>query len=194
LKRITNKWKTAFYILLGLNSLLLIILLSFALMPLKGQKFEEYVKENPNVKFQVNTNKRDLTTLINSYLKKEGLTGPINYHIFLQDEVEFYGSLPAFGKEIQLKMTFEPVPLENGDLILKQKRMELGHVSLPVGYIMNFIQKKYKTPNWVSIDPKDEQIYVALQKLKLKSDAKVKVKEFDLQEDRISFDLLIPTK
>ncbi|WP_108671219.1 YpmS family protein [Peribacillus acanthi] len=189
-----NNWKTAFYILFGINALLLIILLAFVLMPVQDKEVEEYGKEHANVKFQVNTNKRDLTTLINSYLKKEGLTGPINYHIFLQDEVEFYGSLPAFGKEIQLKMTFEPIPLENGDLILKQKTMELGKVSLPVGYIMNFLQKKYKTPNWVSIDPKDEQIYVALQKLTLKSDAKVKVKEFDLKEDRISFDLLIPTK
>ncbi|WP_240338374.1 YpmS family protein [Peribacillus alkalitolerans] len=194
MKRITNKWKTAFYLLLGINALLLIFLLTYALMPVKDQVIEEYGKDNPNVKFEVSTNKRDLTTLINSYLKKEGLTGPINYHIFLKEDVEFYGSLPAFGKEIQLKMTFEPESLDNGDLILKQKTMELGQVSLPVGYIMNFIQKKYKTPPWVTIDPKDEQIYVALQKIKLKSDAKVKVKEFDLNEDRITFDLLIPTK
>ncbi len=195
LKVVKNKWKILFFILLVLNVVsvgTLLLLFGGSTEDIKPPKTKTLQQDEVN--FHITTNKKDLNALINHYLDKEGLTGPIDYDVILADEVEFYGSLLAFGREFKLKMTFEPEALRNGDLLLKQKSIELGEVRLPASYIMNFIKKQYKTPIWVKIDPKNEQIYVSLQELKLKSNTKIKVKQFDLPNNKISFELLVPTK
>ncbi|MDQ7864241.1 DUF2140 family protein [Peribacillus frigoritolerans] len=65
--------------------------------------------------------------------------------------------------------------------------MQSGKMNLPVSYVMNLINERYNMPEWVSISPNDESIYVSLQDMELKSDIRVKAKEFDLKNDDISF-------
>src|SRR3954451_12810401 len=115
-----NKWKRGFFLLLGLNGFILILLLSLILVPAdeKG-KIQQDVPNNNNVTFEVTSNKADLNRLIDQYIKKEAADSPIEYSIQLQDEVELYGTIPFFSQEIDLKLTFEPEALENGDLVLK---------------------------------------------------------------------------
>ena len=91
-------------------------------------------------------------------------------------------------------MTFEPKALKNGDLVLEQKNVSLGDVKLPVSYIMKFIRDAYKLPSWVIIQPNDQQVYVALQEMRLNNDIQVRVEEFDLANDNISMKMLVPTK
>lgn len=91
-------------------------------------------------------------------------------------------------------MTFEPIALENGDLILKQKNLSLGDVKLPVSYILKFIRDAYKLPEWVTILPNDKQVYVALHRMRLNNDIQVRVQEFNLKEDRISLRMLVPSE
>ncbi|WP_102274873.1 YpmS family protein [Cytobacillus massiliigabonensis] len=190
-----QKWKKLFFLLLSLIVIFLLVIFILLKTPATEEK---YIAENLNtddyVPFKIQTDKQDLNQVINHYLKKEGLTGAIDYKVILNDEVELYGLIPVFSQDIQLKLTFEPQVLDNGDIVLQQKSISVGQLQLPVSYVLKFIGDKYKLPKGVTIHPNEEKIYVSLQKMKLKSDVKVKVDEFNLKNDDIRFTLLVPVK
>ncbi|RLQ95185.1 YpmS family protein [Falsibacillus albus] len=189
-----TKWKAAFITLGIINILIFAVFAGMILMPSKDQPIPKKVPaDQEDVQFHINATKEDLNKMINHYIQKEGLNGPIDYSVYLKDDVELYGTIPLFTSNLQLKMTLEPKALDNGDLILKQKSISLGQLDLPVSYVMELIKNKYKLPDWVSIQPNDHLIYVSLQKMKLKSDIKVRADEFNLKDDKIKFTLLVPT-
>lgn len=191
-----NKWKTGFFLLLGLNLFIVIILSSLIMIPAdddKGNR-KQPAPNNKNVSFEVISNKSDLNVLINQYINKEAADSPIDYSVQLQDEVELYGTLPFFSQEVDLKLSFVPEALENGDLVLKQKSISVGSLPLPVSYVLKFIKENYKLPNGVEIQPNEKMIHVNMQQLKLKSDVKIKVNRFDLVKDDIAFTILVPVE
>ncbi|SFA92219.1 MULTISPECIES: YpmS family protein [unclassified Bacillus (in: firmicutes)] len=189
-----NRWKMAFFLLLGLNLIVMFVLFAMIKAPIKDQKLVNKENKANFVSFQVASNKKDLNLLINEYLRKEVGESPVDYQVVLDKEVELYGTIPFFSEELDMKLTFEPEALDNGDLILKQKSIKIGKINLPVSYVLNFIRKNYKLPNGVAIQPNEERIYVSMGQIKLKSDTKIKVNEFDLKSDQISFTLLVPVK
>jgi uncharacterized protein YpmS len=188
-----NKWKKGFFLLLGLN-LLIVIILSVMIMVPSGDNGEiQHSKpDKQNVSFQVKSNKADLNKLINQYIKKEAADSRIDYMVQLQDEVELYGKLPFFSQQLDMKLTFQPEALENGDLVLKQKSISIGSLHLPVSYVLKFIKENYKLPQGVDIQPNDKQVYVHMEQLNLNSDLKIKVNKFDLIKDDIAFSILVP--
>ena len=187
------KWKTLFITLLAINILVIFTVLILINLPAKDKEMKPAVSQEEDIQFQVHTNREDLTRLINQYLEKEGLTGLMHYEVYLKDEVELYGKMPFFNREVEMKLTFEPIAQKNGDLILKQKSISIGQMNLPVSYVMNLINERYKMPDWVTIHPNEENIYVSLQDMELKSDVRVKANEFDLKNDDISFLLTVPS-
>ena len=189
-----QKWKTLFLLLAALNVLTAAAIIILINLPsADGPVPTRESLQEGDVRFQVHTNRDDINKLITQYLKKEGLTGPIEYEVFLTDVVELYGTLPVFGREVELKLTFEPIAQKNGDIVLKQKTISVGQMNLPVSYVMSFINKQYKTPEWVTIQPNEKQIYVSLRDMKLKSDIRIKANKFDLKNDDISFTLTVPS-
>jgi uncharacterized protein YpmS len=189
-----NKWKTGFFLISGLNLIIVIILLSLILIPADEKVKIQSVPDDKSVSFQVKSNKTDLNVLINQYIKKEAADSPIDYSVQLQDEVELYGTLQFFSQEVDLKLTFVPEALENGDLVLKQKSISVGSLPLPVSYVLNFIKDNYKLPKVVEIQPNNKLIHVHMQQLKLKSDVKIKANKFDLVKDDIAFTIVVPVE
>ncbi|WP_306807577.1 YpmS family protein [Cytobacillus gottheilii] len=184
-----------FFILLGLNIALLVFLTTLIYAPADHQAYEpNEINESGYAPFSIGANKQDLNQVINHYLESEGLTGTIDYQIFLNDDVELIGSLPVFSQEIEMKLAFEPTALENGDIVLEKKEMSVGQLQLPAAYVMKFVRDHYDLPEWVEIVPEEERIYVALTDMELKSDVKVKVDEFDLENDDIRLSLLVPVR
>ncbi len=190
-----NKWKIGFLILLGLNLLLAIIILSLIMIPAEQAKNKNGKEpKGDQVAFHVKSNKYDLNRLINHYLQEEAAGSPVDYRVILGDEVELYGTIPFFSEELNMKLTFEPVALKNGDLVLQQKAISIGSLHLPISYVLKFIGENYKLPKGVDIRPNDKLVYVHMQQLKLKSDFKIKVNKFDLKKDDIAFSILVPVK
>ena len=192
-----HHWKRLFFLLLGINVAALLFLVIFLAIMLKSPSEEEET-EIPNqyivqsdVFFQVKTNKQDLNRVIDHYLEEE-FSAAFDYDVLLTDEVELYGTLPVFSSNVDLKLTFEPHALENGDLELQQKSISIGKLNLPVPLVLKFVQNSYSLPDWVMIQPNEEKVYVSLQNMKLKSNLKVRVNEFNLKNDQITFSLQLP--
>ncbi|MBU5210039.1 MULTISPECIES: YpmS family protein [Heyndrickxia] len=186
-----SRWKIAFFSLLVLNILIVGLLSYFIFSPGVNEIPKYNVKESDKINLKVKSNKKDLTNLINHYIQKENLNGPIDYSVNLDNEVELFGTMQIFSEDVQLKMTFEPVALKNGDLLLKQKSILIGDLNLPVSYVLKFIQKSYKLPEWVTIVPNEEVIYVGLHDLKV-NNMTVRANTFDLENDDIEFSLQVP--
>jgi uncharacterized protein YpmS len=190
-----NKWKKGFLLLLGIDLLIVGILSLLILIPATSKDKNKPTRlKGDNISFLVKSNKNDLNLLINHYLKQEAADSPIDYRVILGDEVELYGTLPFFSEKINMKLTFEPEALGNGDLVLKQKSISIGSLNLPVSYVMKFISENYKIPRGVDIRPNDKLVYINMQQLKLNSDIKIKANKFDLKKDDIAFTLLVPVK
>lgn len=188
-------WKRIFLILLGINVLVIIVFVVGWFSLFSGPTEEKRLVENsidPNdVYFQITTNKNDLNRIINHYLEEE-FPGALDYEVFLADEVELYGNIPVFTSMVEMKLTFEPQALDNGDLELHQKNISIGKLSLPVTHVLKLIRDSYSLPEWVTIYPNEEKVYVSLKDLKLKSNLKVRAEEFNLKKDNIRFSLLLP--
>ncbi|WP_307477391.1 YpmS family protein [Cytobacillus purgationiresistens] len=189
------KWKHLFFILLGaVVSVVLILIIMMSIPPKDDQYRGTSLDESDYAPFNISTNKHDLNLLINHYLEEEILEGAMDYKVLLDEEVDLYGTLPIFSQNLQLKLSFESMAMENGDIVLQQKGISVGQMDLPISFVMKLIKDNYNIPDWVVIQPNEERIYVALTEMELKSDVKVKVDQFDLKNDEIQFTLLVPVK
>ena len=145
------------------------------------------------VPFSVQSNKEDLNKLVNYYLNKEAKGSPVDYQVKLGNEVELEPNF-FLSEELNMLLTFEPEALKNGDLILKQKRISIGRLNLPVPYVLKIIADSYKLPAGVDIILNQKQVYIDMQRLNLKNNMKVKMKKFDLRQNEIVFTILVPIK
>ncbi|MGN7296903.1 YpmS family protein [Ferdinandcohnia sp. SAFN-114] len=189
---VKNKWKFLFLTLLALNLVCVLIFLGLLFAPNKEVSPKEKVISTNHVNLSVETNKEDLTRVINNFLKKEAKDNPLNYKVLLTERVMLLGTITVFGKEIDMVMTFKPEVIENGDLLLQQEAFTVGQVSLPVSFVLRYINDYYNLPEWVQIDSKKQDIYVYLSEMKMKSDMKVSVETFNLSKDELRFKLQVP--
>jgi uncharacterized protein YpmS len=192
------KWKKVFLGTVILNVLIIGTFILFLFLPGKTTIKDDYSSEvsstDEGINLTVVTNKNDLTKLINHYLEDEFKDQSLNYKVLLTEKVMLIGSIPAFGKEIDLVMTFEPIRQNNGDLVLQQESISVGNVQLPVSFVLRYISDNYALPKWITIDAAEQSVYAAITELQLKSDVNVRVKTFNLNRDDISFSLIVPVK
>ncbi|MFS0863255.1 YpmS family protein [Fredinandcohnia sp. 179-A 10B2 NHS] len=189
-----TNWKLLFISLLAINLVCLIVFLGMLFIPNKTAEIDENIEEQDYIDLLVETDKDDLTNLINSYLKKEAKDNALSYKVLLTERVMLVGTITVFNKDIDLVMTFRPEVIENGDLLLKQEAFTVGQVDLPVTFVLRYINDYYNLPEWVQIDAKKQNIYVYLSEMKVKSDMKVRVKTFNLSSNDLKFTLQVPTK
>ncbi|EAD5764157.1 DUF2140 family protein [Listeria innocua] len=190
-----NYWK---WICLTLISLLILLagwlyVTVFVLSP-QEEPTPSLISNKPNIEFQTSTTKSDLNQLISSYIEDFSKEQDIGYKVFVANNVNFTAEAKIFGEPVELRLKFSPKVVDNGNIELSLTEMSVGALPLPVSYVMNYVNKNYKFPEWVTVLPKKEKIYLSLDKLKLKGDTKVRADTLNLKKDDISFTLLVPVK
>ncbi|EAE2435038.1 TPA: YpmS family protein [Listeria innocua] len=190
-----NYWK---WICLTLISLLILLagwlyVTVFVLSP-QEEPTPSLISNKPNIEFQTSTTKSDLNQLISSYIEDFSKEQDIGYKVFVANNVNFTAEAKIFGEPVELRLKFSPKVVDNGNIELSLTDMSVGALPLPVSYVMNYVNKNYKFPEWVTVLPKKEKIYLSLDKLKLKGDTKVRADTLNLKKDDISFTLLVPVK
>ena len=188
-------WKALFFALLAVNLVLAGIVFYWMTRPIKDTESLEKLNQNKEmVSIPFSSNKDDLNRVINHYIEEEAAESPIDYEVLLTNNLELYGTLSAFGKDVQLKVLFEPYTTDNGNILLRHRSIQIGEMSLPATFVLNYISEKYKLPEWVTINPSEKTIYLSLREMDLKSGIKVEAKKFDLRNDDIQLNLLVPVE
>ncbi|MFZ3579023.1 YpmS family protein [Virgibacillus sp. DJP39] len=193
-KQPKSKWKKLFYTLLTVNIVIVAVIISFIFWPVSDSTIpsQEKVDEQKSSQFIVRTTKSNLNDLVNAYLDKLLDNTRHHYSIELEEDVHLLGELPVFSTTIPLSVHFEPIVQENGDVILEQKSISVGLLELPNQKIMEYIKKYLPMPKWVTVNPKEEEIYVAVTNMDIRSNFKVSIEHLDLEANNLAFKIHVP--
>lgn len=184
------KWKLLFITLLTVNifTILLLIGVGYKLFKPTGERefpevhMETNESESP---FYIHTSKEKLSSIINHFLNES----ETDFTILLDEYVELFGEIQMLGMTISLHSQFEPIVEPNGNLLLKQRTVSFGLLQIPNHYALQYIKNILPLPEFVSIYPYEETIYIDSEKLTLGDSLKVKVSQFDLEQNEIVFAL-----
>jgi uncharacterized protein YpmS len=189
-----KKWKQFFYILLAVNLIVLVTIASLIFWPVSDSEVPtsgDY-DEKASSEFVVRTTKENLNELMNAYIDKFLHDTKHQYSITLENDVHLQGELPVFSSTVPLSVHLEPLVQENGDVILKQKSISVGLLELPNKKIMEYIKKYLPMPEWVTVNPKEEEIYVAVTDMEIKSNFEVGIERIDLEANNLAFKIKVP--
>ncbi|WP_404456086.1 YpmS family protein [Virgibacillus necropolis] len=195
-KQVKSKWKKYFFLLLTINVVIVLGIMLLIFWPVSSSTIPstEEVDEQKSSQFTVRTSKDNLNELVNAYLDKLLDNSRHHYSIELKEDVHLLGELPVFSSTIPLSVHFEPLVQENGDVILKQKSISVGLLELPNQKIMEYMKKYLPMPEWVTVNPKEEEIYVAVTNMDIRSNFKVSIENFDLEANNLAFKIHVPYK
>lgn len=189
---IKNRWKIAFFTLLGGILFIIIMVGGMVLSTDRPASLPNTSMDNKkSVQFNISTHKEDLNKLLDQYVN---ITTSYNVRL-KNDVIEFKGFVPVLSEKIYVKITFIPKASNNGDLILIPKSFSLGKLNLPVSSILlKLVDSSVKLPEWIIIQQVNKMIYVELQKMKIShSYIKIKLNHINLKKDDISLTLLFLT-
>ncbi|MDY0404468.1 YpmS family protein [Virgibacillus sp. 179-BFC.A HS] len=192
--RKNSKWKKLFWSLLAIDLFIIIVLLVLIFWPIPEAKIahQHHVDETKSSEFIIRTTRENLDELINAYLDKLLQDSKYQYSVSLEDDVHLMGELPVFSTKVPLSLHLEPIAQKNGDVVLKQKSISIGLLELPNKKIMEYMKKYLPMPEWVTINPKKAEIYVAVTQMKIKSNFHVRVEHLDLEANNIAIKLKVP--
>ncbi|MDY4761972.1 YpmS family protein [Streptococcus thoraltensis] len=191
----TNKlslWKYLFLILLAMNLAFVGVVAYRVIQPREqkiSQKSESKGKATAVKAGSFVTTREELNNTAAAFLEDYQSKG-LKYEFYTtSSQVLFQGSYRLLGYEIPLYVYFEPYVLKNGDVQLEVTSVSAGTLTLPKKEILSYISNAYDIPDFLAIKPKKSEIILSLKDIKLSNGLYAKATEFDLANDRISFDL-----
>lgn len=189
-----NIWRTLF-ISLALINIFVIMALSILLfwpVEAKHQPPKKVRNLEDSSQFVVRTTKQNLNDLVNAYL--DNLLGGTDHHyeISLEEDVHLIGELPVFSSTVPLSVHLEPFVQDDGNVTLKVNSISLGLLELPNKKIMEYISDYLVMPDWVTVNPKEEEIYVAVTDMDIKSNFHVRAEVIDIEANNIAFKFFVP--
>ncbi|WP_246806734.1 YpmS family protein [Halolactibacillus miurensis] len=187
-------WHRRFILLALINGVLIVTLFVFLLLtpPVSDALPDPTYQEELGAKFTVETTKSDLNDLINTYINQVLKTNQANFDVIVDNDIQLNGELYAFGVPIPLRVTMDPVVMDNGDIVLKMNTLSLGLLDLPRGRILHYINRQVETPDWLYFDSENEQIYLAVTSIEIDSNLRFRVDALDLSTDSIIFTFTVP--
>ncbi|MGG0668060.1 YpmS family protein [Lederbergia citrisecunda] len=188
-----NLWKIAFFVLSGLIVSGIIVLVVFLESPGDSDPLPPLDQYTPKGSvLSVKATRNDLEALANNYIRKAMKGEKLPVTMLIKDDVRLHSELTAFGITFPLMMHFDPVVLEDGNLMLKQTSMEIGELELPPSTVLSVLRDSVKLPPWMIVRPKEEEIFIHLSELEIAGDLQVRAKSVDLLNDNIELEVTIP--
>ncbi|MEQ9764379.1 YpmS family protein [Streptococcus jiangjianxini] len=185
-------WKYLFLILLAMNLAFVGVVGYRVIQPREqkiSQKSESKDKTTAIKAGTFVTTREELNNTAAAFLEDYQTKG-LKYEFYTtSSQVLFQGSYRLLGYEIPLYVYFAPYVLKNGDVQLEVTSVSAGTLTLPKKEILSYISNAYDIPKFLAIKPKKSEIILSLKDIKLSNGLYAKATEFDLANDRISFDL-----
>ncbi|WP_099974740.1 YpmS family protein [Lactobacillus terrae] len=185
-----NYWMYAFITLVSVLVIFLLFL-GTKIFSSPSEKYEVTSKiqnENSEV-FKVTMNKKQANQMAEYYLKNTLNNGKTEYQFKVKDDAELSGDADFLGSKIHFVIELKPYAKTNGDVLLKATKIKLGDISLPISFVLNYVNNMYNIPDWVSINSKDKTILMKFTEYKTKDGYGIRAKKIDLKNDVLKFDM-----
>lgn len=191
MKTTNSLWKFLFLILLAMN-LALIGVVAYRVIQPREEKLSQTTSTTGKSDVKVGsfvTTREALNNTAVAFLEDYQSQG-LRYEFYTtSSQVLFQGTYRLLDYDIPLYVYFEPSVLENGDIKLAVTSVSAGTLSLPTKEVLSYIATAYHIPNFLNIQPKSSAIVLSLKDITLSNGLYAKATEFNLANDRISFDL-----
>ncbi len=192
-----NKWKLAFILLFSAVILTIATTVFMITRPLAETPTPTTSELPEGSHLQVVTTADDFENLANQLISNSMKGSKIPVKMYVDDQVTLSGTLPVFDMDLPIVMTFDPT-IVDGNLLLKQKTIEVGMLDIPPATALKLLKDSVELPTWMVVQPKEEQIYINLTEINIplgdNLEGRVQAKEFNLDENRIILDVVIPKK
>lgn len=184
-----NKWKVAFFILVGLIVLAVVYIFYLATAPTDQVPRPVAQKAEGNV-LVVQTTANEFESIAKQYLEDEIDKTPLPVEIEINESIQLFSTLTVFAVDVPISMDFDPI-VEDGNIVLKQTEVNVGKLNIPPKTVLKLMEDSIKFPSWITIMPNDEEIYVDVSRLKIASGSRVRAKEIDLANDKILLEVIL---
>ncbi|MFZ3589804.1 YpmS family protein [Bacillus sp. DJP31] len=189
-----SNWKRAFFILLGSVLIICTVLIGLVVYSIlsKPELEADFAETGKGTKpfFTLSTSKSAINSWIKEELdKKEKTVKNINYEVYLDDYIYLKGGLLVFNREIPFQMVFHPHVNEEGGLTLQEREISLGKLQLPGEIVLSLIHEQIDFPEWVKVEPTQQEIIVDVKNIELEKGMELSIKRFDLKQDQLEFNL-----
>ncbi|MFG6119695.1 YpmS family protein [Thalassobacillus sp. B23F22_16] len=188
-----NKWKVLFLALAALNIGIVLWILAMIFLPTSYTLVNvDNQEQSDEAEFTIVSTKENMEQLVNEFLNELPSDEDMNFSVSLERNVELKGNIKAFDQKIPLTVSFEPIVQENGDVILQQEGISLGKLPLPNKKVLEYVDKSFDLPEWVIVNPNEENIYVAVTDMKPASNFDLRVDRFNLKTNQLAFKIRVP--
>ncbi|BAQ10998.1 hypothetical protein OXB_2527 [Bacillus sp. OxB-1] len=188
-----NLWKIGFFTLAGIVIAALLTLVLFIGSTGESEPLPDakQIASTTNV-LTVHSTKEDLQGIANTYIRKAMKGEPLPVTMEVQDEVILLSEMTVFSYTLPVRMHFDPVVREDGNLILKQSSMEIGQLNVPPSTVLKILRDSVALPPWMIVRPAEEELFIDLSRVPVSGNLQVKAKTFNLAEDEIILEIMIP--
>lgn len=188
-----NFWKLSFFILAGVVAATLATVIFLIGSPGDSEPIPRLamVDEADNT-LTVSVTKEDFEGITNTYIQKAMKGEPLPVKMEVGEDVILFSEMTVFSFTLPVRMHFDPTVLEDGNLILKQSSMEIGQLNIPPATVLKILRDSVKLPEWMIVRPKEQELFIDLRKIPVSGDLQVKAKTFNLAEDEIILEIIIP--
>lgn len=182
-----KKWRFAFFVLLVLNLIAVIGFFLFITTPSDNYKTyqAESIAPPEGNTVVVNTTKADFEGIANTYIADAMEGQPMPLRLAVTDNVSLSTELTIFGVALPILLTFDPVVLPDGNLLLEQRSVEVGQLDIPPESALKLLRDSVDLPDFMEVMPKEEEVLLNLTEIPINGGVSVRATSFDLEEDDI---------
>lgn len=189
-----NNWKVAFILLLAIVIGTSVFFVSRITedRELIQHEIPELVDREGKPVLNIRSNKEQINSLIDFYLDEYLEDGDVQYQFVLENEALLTGEIKILGFPVTFYLYLDPYVMDNGNVQLKAKSLSLGTLGVPISEVMKMIKKNQELPQWIEINPEEENVILRLDQFRMQNGLFIKADKINLVEDEIQVSLYLP--
>jgi len=191
MKRKINWWLVSTLVLLGLIIGSGVWLISKVTSPIETPQTQVAARTDEPA-FNVHLSKTQVNRLVSYYLNDYLKDSPIKYQLVVGDSAVLSGNFQFLGAKVGFNLEFDPYVLDNGDVQLKARKLNVGSLPVPISFVLNYVGHSYKLPKWVSLSEKKETVTLHLSQYKLENGMQLRAQKIDLMGNSVDFAIYLP--
>lgn len=189
-----NRWKVAFFLVIALILTTVIVFVLWMSDPAEKTVMPDQKAISDGSVLTVKTTKKDFEDIANVYIRDAMKNKPLPVLISVQEQILLTTELTIFSIKLPVIMKFDPIVESDGNLRLVQTEVEVGKLEIPPQSVLKLLKDSVELPNWMIVRPDEEDVYIDLSNIPMKSNVEVRAKEFNLKQDEITLEIVVPNK
>jgi len=189
-----NLWKVAFLFLVAIILTACVVVIFWITSPSEKTNIREAKLASEGNVLTLKTTKEDFEGIANTYIMDAMKEQPLPVTLNVEDQILLSTELTIFSFKLPVIMKFEPIVEPDGNLRLVQTGVEVGRTEIQPEYVLKLLKDSVALPEWMIVRPEEEDVYIDLSRIPMQSNVEVRAKEFNLEQDEIILEILIPNK